>query len=123
MLKRIFPILLGLSCAALAQTLTVTTVQDIVDPNDGVLSLREAIIQANANLNAAGVCRSVTDIRFSLSGTNAIATYGTVSTPYYKLKINYPDPEYAKLMGLSAPVPTPLPRVRCPTKKGLRSRV
>jgi hypothetical protein len=45
---------------------------------------------------------------------NATAVYVITVTPYYKLKINYLDPDYAKLMGLSTPVPTPLPRVRCP---------
>jgi CSLREA domain-containing protein len=34
---------------AWAATYTVTTVADTVDPNDGHLSLREAILLANAN--------------------------------------------------------------------------
>jgi CSLREA domain-containing protein len=112
--KRVLSLFLGLASVTFAGTWTVTTVQDTVDPNDGVMSLREAIMAANANVDATGRCQGINNITFSLSGTNAIATYGTVMVPYYKLKINYPDPDYANLMGLSVPVPTPLPRVRCP---------
>jgi hypothetical protein len=113
MLNRIVPLVLGLAGAALGHTVIVTTVQDVVDPGDGVQSLREAIIAANNNVNAAGQCNGVTNIHFSLSGTNAVATYGDVIVPYYKLKINYHDPEYASVMNFT-PRPTTLPHVRCP---------
>jgi hypothetical protein len=113
MLKRILALVVGLSCAALAQTLIVTTLQDVVDPKDGVLSLRKAIIAANNNVNATGQCRGVTNIHFGLPGTNAVATFGTMTVPYYKLRINYYDPEYANVMNFS-PRPTTLPHVRCP---------
>ena len=33
-------------------TFTVTTAQDVVNPNDGKLSLREAVAQANATAAA-----------------------------------------------------------------------
>lgn len=35
--------------AAMAATIAVTTIDDVVDPNDGVISLREAFIIANSN--------------------------------------------------------------------------
>ena len=125
--KRVALLLLGLATAGFAETYIVTTTLDTVDPSDGVTSLREAIIGANANVDSTGQCRGVNDIFFSLSGTNAVATYGTTAVPYYKIKINYQDPEYAKVMNFS-PRPTTLPHVRCPinldgyTQPGVKPR-
>jgi CSLREA domain-containing protein len=106
-------LLMVLAGAALAETWTVTTVEDTVDPSDGVLSLREAILASNANLDASGQCRGINNISFRLPATNAIAVHGVTAVPYYKLKINYLDPDYARVMNFT-PRPTTLPPVRCP---------
>ncbi len=113
MTKRSALLLLGLASAAFAETWMVTTVLDTVDPADGVLSLREAIVAANANVDSTGACRGVNDIVFRLPSTNATAAHGGASTPFYKIRINYQDPEYARAMNFS-PRPTTLPHVRCP---------
>ncbi|MFN7937804.1 MAG: CSLREA domain-containing protein [Bryobacteraceae bacterium] len=111
--KRFLVLSLIMAAACSAQTLTVNTTLDTIDPSDGVLSLREAIIAVNNRLDSTGRCLGVTNIAFQLSATNAIATYGATSVPYYKIKINYHDPDYAKALNRT-PGPTALPHVRCP---------
>ena len=51
-------------------TFTVTTVQDVVDPDDGVLSLREAVARANASTaaDAIGFAAAVEGERLVLTG-------------------------------------------------------
>ena len=41
-------------------TFTVTTARDVVDPADGVLSLREAVTQANADAAADSIAFAAT---------------------------------------------------------------
>lgn len=106
-------LLFAFTAASFAQTLTVTTTLDTVDLSDGLLSLREAILAANANVDASGQCRGINNIVFRLPATNAVATAGSITVPYYKIRINYPDPDYARAMNTD-PIPTPLPHVRCP---------
>ncbi len=48
LIATIFSFLLLLSLSSMAQTLVVDTASDVVDGGDGVLSLREAVTQANA---------------------------------------------------------------------------
>ena len=48
---RFRPRLEGLEDRSVPAVLNVTTTLDVVDPNDDLLSLREAVIQANASSN------------------------------------------------------------------------
>jgi predicted outer membrane repeat protein len=48
--------------------LNVTTTLDVIDPNDGLLSLREAIIQANASKGADTINLPAGTYSFSLAG-------------------------------------------------------
>lgn len=49
---RFRPAVEGLEAREVPAVLTVTTTADVLDPNDGVLSLREAVLQANATNGA-----------------------------------------------------------------------
>src|SRR5437867_4299770 len=54
---------------SLFSVLTVTTPLDIVNPNDGVLSLREAVIQANASKGTNTIVVPAGTYMLSLAGT------------------------------------------------------
>jgi predicted outer membrane repeat protein len=49
---RFRPTVEGLEARDVPAILTVTTTADLIDPNDGILSLREAVVQANATNGA-----------------------------------------------------------------------
>lgn len=104
MIQRVIPILVFAS-QVFASTYTVTTPLDTVNAKDGELSLREAIVAVNSNLDVDGHCIGKNKIIFKLPSTNA--SFNGIN--YYKIKVNYLDPVYKK-----GKTPTPLPVIRCP---------
>jgi hypothetical protein len=63
----------GLEDRSVPAVLNVTTTLDVIDPNDGVLSLREAVIQANASNEAVIVNVPAGSYTLSIAGSYEIA--------------------------------------------------
>jgi CSLREA domain-containing protein len=83
-------VLAGASPAGAATVITVTTTADVVDPDDGVVSLREAVATANTNAGdetidlAAGATYTVTNCTayngFEFRNAGAVTIHGNGST-------------------------------------------
>lgn len=94
MSRRLFPngvacfafalVAMGFAHAVSAATITVTSLADTVDPNDGVITLREAITQANTDSEAD-------IINFAVSGTILLTNPNALPTITTNLTIEGPQ--------------------------------